>query len=201
MPGAAAPVAARSSEAPATEAPKRNCSVMIYGDSIAFGAQGVFARIEEPPAAAVKRLRPAYVVTDRSMPGGSAHLQLGSFMNDTLDSRVVVIEYGINDATNGFEYEAPLRAMVQRVKSAGRIAVVTGLSRIVGHVVARDEYDAVARKVASEEGAVFADWGAAPYSDFDMQDSVHPAQAYSTRLVERLVQALDVAAPDCADGG
>lgn len=199
MTGTASPAAAPSTEAPVAQAPKRNCSVVIYGDSIGAGAQGLSARIPEPPAAAIERLRPAYVVTDRTQHGGSAHLQLEAFLNDTFDSHVVVIQFGINDAAHGYEYETPLRAMVRRVKATGRVPVVTGLSRIIGRTKSRDEYNEVARKVASEEGAVFADWGEAAFGEWDMQDVVHPAQAYSTRLVERLVQALDVAAPECAE--
>lgn len=201
--GGAMPVIGIATSAPAKEAPTEQpikpppvCSVTLYGDSILHGGT-VGGRLFEPPAAALERLRPMYRVVDRSSNGDYVLLRLPSFLADQIDTRFVVIEHGINDGGNGFDYREPLRSMVQRVKALGKTPIVTGLSRVRGAPPFRETYDALARQVAQEEGAIFADWGAAPYSDADMADDVHPAQAYSTRLVDKLVRALDAAAPEC----
>lgn len=177
-------------------APAADCSVTLYGDSILYGYTSK-GRLSEPPAAAIKRLRPAYRVVDRSDTGDYVLRRLPTFLNDTIDTRLVVIEHGMNDAGNGFDYAEPLRSMVQRVKALNKTAVITGISHVVGGMAARDDYDLVARRVAKEEGVTFADWGAVRFDEADMADDVHPAQAYSTRLAEQLVRALDAAAPEC----
>ncbi|OUM01646.1 SGNH/GDSL hydrolase family protein [Variovorax sp. JS1663] len=173
------------------------CSVWLEGDSILHGSTFGAGRLTEPPAAAIKRMRPMYTVTDRSQPGAYVNLRMPGFLTELLDARFIVIEFGINDGGNGFDYKEPLRAMVQRAKGLGRTPVVTGLSRVRGAPPWRDAYDDLARQVAAEEGAIFADWGAAAFDPADMADDVHPGQAYSTRLVEQLVRALDKAAPEC----
>ncbi|MET3494758.1 SGNH/GDSL hydrolase family protein [Variovorax boronicumulans] len=178
-----------------------DCTVALWGDSILHGAFGASPtnRIEEPPAVALQRLRPAWSVADFSMPGDSAHKRLPSFVLQPMPTRVVVLQYGINDAGNRYPYEPALRAMVDYVKAAGKTPVVTGLSQVkAGRMPLRDDYDAVARRVAKEEGALFADWGAVRFDPADMADDVHPLQPYSTRLVERLALALDDIAPECA---
>lgn len=99
-----------------------------------------------------------------------------------------------------YSYEPALRAMVDYVKAAGKTSIVTGLSQVKARrMPLRDEYDTTARRVANEEGAMFADWGAVRFDPAEMADDIHPLQPYSTRLVERLVLALDEAAPECAD--
>lgn len=192
-----APVAAPA-PAPAPAAPARDCSVTLYGDSILNGSTFSAGRIAEPPAAAIQRLRPAYRVVDRSVAGDNAQQRMPSMLNESIDTHIVVLEQGLNDAGNALPYEAPLRAMVQRVKALGKKPIVTGISQAKVAVANRDAYDAIARRVATEEGATFADWGAVPVVAADMADDVHPAQAQSTRLVEQLMKALDQVAPECA---
>jgi hypothetical protein len=172
--------------------------VTLYGDSILNGSTFSAGRIAEPPAAAIQRLRSAYRVIDRSVAGDNAQQRMPAMLNDRIDTHIVVLEQGLNDAGNALPYEAPLRGMVQRAKSLGKVVVVTGISQAAVAVANRDAYDAIARRVASEEGATFADWGAVPMVAADMADDVHPAQAQSTRLVEQLVKAFDQVAPECA---
>ncbi|SFQ43148.1 SGNH/GDSL hydrolase family protein [Variovorax sp. 770b2] len=177
------------------------CSVSMFGDSILRGGyplNNLPATLPETPAAGVHRMRPAYTVVDNAGDGDFALRKLQSFLNSSLDTRFVVIEYGMNDAGNGLAYEAPLRSMVRRVTAAGRKPIVTGLSHVVDEVPNRDAYDAVARRVAAEEGALFADWDSVPFDKSQMMDGVHPSQPYSTRLAERIVEVLDKAAPECA---
>lgn len=200
MPMLGLPTVAAPSPAPAPAAavPVRDCSVTLYGDSILNGSTFGAGRIAEPPAAAIQRMRPAYRIVDRSVAGDNAQQRMPVMLNDSIDTRVVVFEQGLNDAGNALPYETPLRAMVQRAKSLRKLVIVTGISQARVDVSNRDAYDAIARRVAAEEGATFADWGAVPVVAADMADDVHPAQAQSTRLVEQLVKALDHAAPECA---
>jgi lysophospholipase L1-like esterase len=194
-----APVAAAPMP-PTKQAPAApDCSVALYGDSIMAGYVMDGSRLAEPPAAALKRLRPAYRIVDHSAAGETANARMATFVNDTPGTRLVVLEDGMNDATLQLAYEQPLRTMVQRAKALAATPIVTGLSHTrAGAVPLRDAYDQVARSVAADEGAVFADWGAVRFDAADMADDVHPAQAYSTRLVEQLAAALDRAAPECA---
>jgi len=188
------------------EAPRPVCSVSLYGDSILWGgyANGgsVVMRLEEPPAAALKRLRPKYDVTDYSLNGDSATVRLPAFLNDNPPGRIVVLQYGVNDtgmAPSANAYAESLRSMVQRVKALGKTPVITGLSRSV--IPKRDLFDDTARRVAYEESVVFADWSAAewhPDTDMDVVGGAHPKQAYSLRLVERIALALDKVAPECS---
>lgn len=177
-----------------------DCSVTLYGDSILYGTYGTTPtnRLAEPPAAAIKRLRPGYTVVDRSSPGDFVNLRLPTFRRDVIDTRLVVIEHGMNDAGNRFDYAEPLRSMIRGVKALGKTPIVTGLSRPrSGEVSTRDAYDKIARSVAAEERVIFADWGAVAMTDADLQDALHPGQDYSHRLTEQLVSALDRAAPEC----
>lgn len=176
------------------------CSVTLYGDSILYGTFGATPtnRLAEPPAIAIERMRPAYFVVDRTAPGDFLNFRLPKFMRDRIDTPVVVIEHGMNDAGNRFDYAEPLRSMIRRVQALGKTPIVTGLSRPrSGEIGTRDAYDAMARRVAAEEGAIFADWGAVTVVDADLADALHPGQAYSNRLTEQLVKALDRAAPEC----
>jgi len=190
----------------ASAKPAPVCTVSLYGDSILWGgyANGgsVVMRLEEPPAAALKRMRPKYEVTDFSLNGDSATVRLPSFLNDAPPGRIVVLQYGVNDtgmAPSAAAYAETLRSMVQRVKALNKTPVITGLSRSV--IPKRDLFDDTARRVAYEESVVFADWSAAewfPDTDVDVVGGAHPKQAYSLRLVERLAVALDRAAPECS---
>lgn len=179
---------------------KAACGVSLYGDSILHGAfnnAGVADRLPEPPYAALQRLRPAYVITDFSINGDAAVAHVGAFLNDTPPGVVVVIEYLANDASsnaNPVEYESAMRAMVQRVKALGKAPLVTGASAYVG-VANRELFNGIALRVAQEEGAAYADWNSV--GGVDLSDAVHPNQPYSTRLVERLVDVLDLMLPEC----
>ncbi|MFH0134835.1 GDSL-type esterase/lipase family protein [Variovorax sp. VaC1] len=212
LPVANAPAPASTPSAAATSTPAEalpssdtgpaDCSVTLYGDSVLNGGTNIDgvgpAHIKEPPAMGLVRLRPLVTVTDRSVPGDFALKRLPFLLSDPITTRFVVIEHGLNDAGNGFEYEKPLRSMVQRVKALGKVPIVTGLSRVKeGWVDQRDAYDAIASRVAKEEGATFANWGAVPFSPDDMADAVHPAQPYSTRLTEQLARTVDGLAPEC----
>ncbi|WP_057607283.1 SGNH/GDSL hydrolase family protein, partial [Variovorax paradoxus] len=192
----AAPVAAAAAP-PAATAAASHCSVVLYGDSILHGGYGGNLRLAEPPAAALKRLRPRYTVDDRSANGETATARAAGFANEKRAARFVVIAHGLNDAALSLPVEAPLRSMIATAVREGRVVIVTGLSRQRIPVPGRDQYDAAIRKVALETGAGFADWGAEEFRAAEMADILHPAGAYSQRLSMRIVQTLDRLAPDC----
>jgi hypothetical protein len=187
---------------PAPQAPAPVCTVDLRGDSILFGGYNLTQRIAEPPAVALARIRPAFVVTDHSKSGDTATAAMPAFINEPMTGiRVVVIGHGLNDAiTNIGAYEPAMRAMIERAKALKVAVVVTGLIQIHGGVESRDAADAIARRLASEYGVLFADWGSIPIGADDTHDGVHVKQAKSLELVERLALSLDAAMPECAGG-
>lgn len=177
--------------------PQPVCSVELYGDSILHGGYLGDKRLREPPAAALRRLRPRYRVVDRSVNGETASARSASFAGEERSGRIVVIEHGLNDAMQGLPLDASLRTMVAHARAEGRHVVLTGLSRTLTGAQVRAQGDAVVRRVARELAVPFADWGSVPVHPTEMADILHPAQAYSSRLVEHLVRVLDSVAPEC----
>jgi lysophospholipase L1-like esterase len=192
---AAPPVSAPTSPPPVTA---RDCTAELWGDSVLAGYTAANVTLAERPAAALVRLRPAYSIRNETVPGATAGAYVSTFLQADHAGRFVVLQYGINDAgtTSTGAYEAALRGMVERAQALKRSVILTGFSR--GAIANRDAFDAVARLVASSTGSTFADWGTVAYADGDNADAVHPAQAYSGRLVQRLVDVLDVLAPECS---
>ena len=191
---AMAPVAAQQAPAP------RDCSIRFEGDSILNGANGQSQRMSDPPAAILKRLRPAYTIDDRSTPGESAARRMPALINEQISSRFVVVQFGINDAGAGTAYEPAMRAILERVKALGRTPIVTGISRTnpdAPPLANRDAYDAIARRLATEYGVPFANWDAVDLPAALMVDGVHPNVEGTQRLVLALVAALDAVAPEC----
>jgi GDSL-like Lipase/Acylhydrolase family len=191
----AAPVPVARPQVPAA---LRECSVTLYGDSILAGATFPNGRLAEPPAAAVRRMRPSYRTVDRALAGDNAQMRMPVMLRQQIDTRIVVLGHGLNDAANALPYEEPLRAMVKRARSQGRAVVITGISQTVGGTANEGTYNALAQRIAKEEGAIFANWGAVQVVAADMADPVHPGQRQSTRLVEHLVRTLDKVAPECS---
>lgn len=196
MPVVSAPAPA-APQAPAPAPAPADCTLQLEGDSIASGGLSLFTTIPEVPAAAIKRMRPAYVVTDKSVIGNSAYARAPVFINESIGSRIVVIEFGVNDAGNSYPYEPAMRLLLERTKALGKTVVVTGLPPQRGPLANADDYNAIAKRLAAEYGATFADWRSVTIDPADMADNVHPLQKGSTQLVEQLVRALDIAAPEC----
>ena len=200
-PAAPAPVEAAApeptKERAASPIAKTGCSVTLEGDSIQYGAYGMNQRLAEPPAAVLKRMRPAYTVIDNSAGGSTASQRAPAFVKMPVETRFVVLEHGLNDGLFGKDLAPALRSMVAHVKAEGATPIVTGLARQPLPAKRRDASDAIARQIALETGALFADWGAVPYEANEMADVLHPGPAYSLRLAERLVAVLDAAAPEC----
>lgn len=179
--------------APAPTSPVSKCSVDLNGDSImagAFSSNGQTVFLAERPAAILKRMRPAYTVVDRSVPGETAAARSVTFYNQTRSGHFQIFEHGLNDATGNTGFEPALRGMVEYVKAEGRVPLITGLSRTRILVANAAAYNAIAAKVASETITAFADWQTVAYDPLDMADDYHPAPKYAERLVARLVERL-----------
>ncbi|VTU37137.1 SGNH/GDSL hydrolase family protein [Variovorax sp. PBL-E5] len=183
---------------PASSAPPpapRDCSIELYGDSILHGMAVGLNRLQEPPAAALQRLRPAYTVIDHSVPGATATAIAAAFGNQQRTGRLIVLEPGVNDINAGLPVDAPYRNMIAITKGEGRIAIVTGLSRLENPPAAWAGYAETIRAIAAEQSVAYANW---PEVEGSTVDGTHPDQAFSTALVEQLALTLDRAAPDCA---
>jgi lysophospholipase L1-like esterase len=173
------------------------CSVTLEGDSIMWGGFVPGPRLSEPPAAILKRMRPAYTVVDNSVNSSTATQRAKTFASSTRTTRFVVLQHGINDALIGSEFATSLYEMAKISKKEGRIPIITGLTHQIKKIKKRDYYDLIARQVAIASQSLFADWGSVRYRPQDMADEMHPGQAYADRLVARLVALLDQAAPEC----
>jgi hypothetical protein len=174
------------------------CSVDLYGDSIMHGGYGGHSRLDEPPAATLKRLRPRYAVQDYSRNGETATQRARTFESERRTGHFVVIAHGINDSIQRLPLEASLRPMIEIVRREGREVILTGLSRQSASIPGRASTDHAIRRLASEMHVPFADWGAVRYRPDEMADVLHPAKQYSDRLVQSIVEVLDQLAPECA---
>ena len=175
-----------------------DCSVVLYGDSILRGGYGGNSRLTEPPEKTLRRLRPKYRIDDRTANGETATQRSKRFRSESRSSHFVVIAHGINDVAGGIDPAPPVRQMVESAQAEGRVVILTGLSRQLIFIPGRVKADQAIGRVAVETRAKFADWGSVPYKSSEMADVLHPAKAYSDRLVERLVATLDSLAPACA---
>jgi lysophospholipase L1-like esterase len=165
------------------------CTVQLWGDSILGGP---------PSAKPADIVRAAgFAVIDRAVAGTTASGRLAEFLQDPLDARFVVIQFGINDASFSQEYEPALRSMLDRLKTLGRTAVVTGISNGTYPMPLRPGYNDIARRLAAEYGALFADWDGVAWSAEDVPDQIHPGPAYSKPLSDRLIATLRQAASEC----
>lgn len=207
--GVAFPVA----QAPVAAPAKPVCTVTLYGDSILHGTyspDGVaLERLSHYPAEEIRAQRPAYTVDDRTKPGQSLLALSYIFANDSRSSRFVVVENGVIDSWYGDAIGERLKGIVDYIKAEGRIPVITGYSRQVvrtdrfawldaSQVANHDAWNAAAKYVADQTGAVFADWSSVRFDgEVDIADAVHPAEAYSMRLSAALISALDKASPEC----
>lgn len=173
------------------------CSVDLYGDSIMHGGYRGYLRLDEPPAATLKRLRPKYTVHDVSLNGETAAQRARTFESEQRSGHFVIIAHGINDAMQRLPVEASLRQMIEIARREGREVILTGLSRQPVPIAGRASADQTMRRLASELSVPFADWDAVKYSPKEMADVLHPAKQYSDRLVQSIVKVLDRLAPEC----
>lgn len=166
-----------------------SCSVAFWGDSISV--------LTAP------HLGEGLQVQLRGTIGGTAAATVPTFLQDPLDARFVVLEYGTNDSNGKTLFESPMRSMLESVKAKGRTPVVVGLSNATqGEMAYRAVNNLKGSQLANEYGALFVDWAAVPWSPSDlMDDGVHPDDAYQQRLAGLLTQVLVDAAPECGQSG
>jgi len=69
------------------------------------GGYGGHFRLDEPPAATLKRLRPRYAVQDYSRNGETATQRVRTFESERRNGRFVVIAHGINDSFSAFRWK------------------------------------------------------------------------------------------------
>lgn len=184
-------------ETPAPVPAPKVCSVALFGDSILHGGYGLNFRLPIPPAVNLKLQRPNYTVEDFSYNGGNAIQALPEYLNKTYDSRIVVFEYGVNDAGNGLIYEYPMRQMLDRAKAQGKTIIITGIPTVASSFARYTEYNDIAKKLANEYGATWAGWDTIDIPKEKTMDGLHPNQEASTSLVQGMIGALDQVAPEC----
>jgi lysophospholipase L1-like esterase len=182
----------------AEQTKKKDCSVVLYGDSILHCGYGGSMRLEEPPGQTLHRLRPSYRIEDLTVNGETATERSRLFEKEHRSARFVVIGHGINDVARGLSLELALRRMIAISREEGREVILTGLSRQPISVPGRAEGDATIRHLAKELHVEYADWGGVPFARNEMADVIHPAKPYSDRLVQRIADALDRLAPQCS---
>ncbi|MDA8443921.1 SGNH/GDSL hydrolase family protein [Paracidovorax valerianellae] len=126
----------------------------------------------------------------------------GPFDTEPHASRIVVFQAGVNDhARPGFDleqFEADYRGLIRVVRSLGRAAVVTGLTPVSDKIFGPEALatmraiNEVIHQVAKDTRTLHARWDSMPFSvDTDTTDGIHPTQAASDRLTDRLTTTLD----------
>ena len=185
------------------------CTIALYGDSKLHGpyvavknGREVPGRWERFPAAEIKAQRPAYTIVDRTVSAQPLSVMNAGFSTEGLP-RIVVLGSGIAEGWYGGPIAAPLRDLVEKIRAKGSIPIITGYSRQLPNrymsaskLAGRDRADLEARTLAAQMKVQFADFGAA--GPVEIVDRVHPTQAYSLRLTQQLLIALDKVAPECS---
>ena len=179
---------------PATKLNKIN----FYGDSIAFGgyvnADNTAGRISPTPAEKLAK-GTGMEVRDYSVNGNTVNTIYKTFFNDGHDGEVTVIEAGINDSTLGKPIEKALERMIQHEHTFGRRVVLTGLSHTDRFPTPnRQAWDEVIARLAAKYQVGFADWNTVYFGSGNesLIDSIHPNDAYSDRLYDRVVNVINV---------
>lgn len=172
--------------------PPRDCSVVLYGDSIMWGEDKNRTRLESPPAVTLKKIRPVYTIEDRSVGGETATARAKTFNNEHRPQRIVVIQHGINDVFQDLDFEAPLKSMITYAQAEGHKVILTGFNRMDFETWL--PFAERVKRIAIDTGAMYGEWASVPGKTYD---TVHPDQEMSIALVERLAWALDRIAPEC----
>lgn len=173
-------------------------SIEIYGDSI-MTAPG----IATPPPAAIRAMRPAWVVNNHALAGSTLQQTLQGFASQSRTGRYVVLEHGGNDALEmrtPAEFEADLREAIRIVRSEGRVPVLTGIVDLPGDPryftepvrLRMGELNAVTLRLADELGLQHAGWREDYRGPGDVIfDQIHRTQEASDRLASLVVTAIE----------
>jgi len=206
-------VAPQPQQAPQVAPEPIRCDITLYGDSILAGVylddNGVGQTWPLHAAISINLHRPKYRVVDKSQPGQSLYALTLDIYNQQRDTKFVVVESGVIDSWVAEPIGPRLMGLVQFLQAEGRKVIITGFARQAvktgkffwltqDQIDFHDEWNEAARYVAQQTGSTFADWGAVAFNgESDIIDAVHPAEAYSLRLADSLIAAMDRAAPEC----
>lgn len=166
------------------------CTVELDGDSILNGTS-LRGMLLTPPATYIKQVRPKYEVTDNTEAGASANLFVSRFYSAQRTAKIIVINYGVNDNAKGWSIDKPVRDMTTVSKAEGRAVILTGIIPLAG----LEKINDVHRLIAEQEAVQFADWGSLP--GYEPIDGVHPTQQSSNRLMDLVIEKMDLIAPEC----
>lgn len=185
--------------------------VEFYGDSLTFGSiagpAGELTRNATPPVRRAQELLGSTAVcVDLSLPGattqdaldGVAMMPFGRFAEHVQMSGAdtLVLRYGGADAVRGVtvvDFERNLTALVVMAKHYQKAVLLVGV--IATTTGFTDEFNAAVSRVAFLQGVTFVDVRSVPVTfPDDLADGVHPAQAWSDRLVAVVVRAIQSSA-------
>mgnify|MGYP005608295913 FL=1 len=191
-------------EPPAAPTPR---VIEFYGDSLTFGSiegpAGSLTRLAVPPVRrAQELLGDAALCVDLSLPGatvadalaGVAMMPFGRFADHvrTTQASTLVIRYGGADAMRGTQladFERDLGEMVSLAQAAGKTVLLVGVIATTTGVT--DDYDLAVERAADAFGTGFIDVRAVPVTwPDDLADDVHPAQAWSDRIMALIAKSL-----------
>lgn len=176
--------------------------VSLYGDSLTTGAAGA-GYLEVPPTQRLAQLRPNYDFQLRGVSGAVVHQAVyGDPPNwpwepfgdqaEQDNTQVVVIRFGGADAilgTDAESFRADLTTMVRQAQNEGMRVLVVGVIPCPPYAERSALMDQINREVAAEQGVTFINLRDLPFDtavDIAPGDSVHPSQAYSDRIAERI---------------
>ncbi|SCK56533.1 hypothetical protein VAR608DRAFT_5880 [Variovorax sp. HW608] len=166
-------------------APDIQCSVVLYGDSIMRGEP----LVQEGPQRRIQRARPSWNVELRAVAGQTGYEGAQLAMSDPRPTpAVVVLQWGVNDATHRIRDFSLMRALIDKVREEGSRPLLTGPSPTTNDIPSWLTVNTMLYAVAQDSGTPWANWGAEPLPTLD---GIHPTQASSDKLVDKLIDVLD----------
>jgi hypothetical protein len=169
----------------------------LYGDSIMRGSYSSDATVQ--PTALLQAYLPGTTWEDHTMPGRRL-LDLIPLITPIqfFTTRYTVIEHGVIDSWQGFDVIENYRKVIARIRAEGSTPIVTGFSHQVvcpaltpEHLYLRSLQVAKLRILCKELNVLYCDLDTVEFhGEGDLIDGVHPARAYSDRLVIRIGETL-----------
>jgi len=210
-PVVAAPPVQPAPQEPAPKPPvnEKECTIVVYGDSIMRGQQiNATTYATDPdhsPVVLMNRALPKMKFRDMSVPGRSLKDFMGVAYNEQRTEKYVVIEHGVIDSWYGLPIEQNYRDLITVLRAEGRTPIITGFShQVPGFGVSytslmnRVMWNAKVKEIAAELKVPFADLDTVEFNGADdVPDTVHPGVTYSKRLVDRIVNKIGEVAPHC----
>lgn len=178
--------------------------VSLYGDSLTVGAIAIKGLLDVPPTERLQEiLGEAFRVELRGTSGAVARQAvLGDFprwlwapfqQQIALDgTNVAVIRFGGADAILGTEPEAfrkQLTMLAQQAKAAHAKVLIVGVIPSPTFVQGTALMDTINREVAKDQEVAYInlrDLDFDPVKDIAAGDAVHPSQAFSDRIVNKI---------------